>query len=219
MKLFSYYGSDSQDIGFKQPVHVSTEQRYFWILDPGHGAKTAGKRSPVDSEGRQLLEYQYNQDIVHHISEALKADNIEHLITVPNPENFGNALKYRVSKANEYHTNLPKIFVSVHGNAGPVKGFSNAFGGIETFFYSATGRRIAEVFQNHLTKKLKLRDRGVKRGERLYVLAKTDHPAILTETGFYNNPDEFEKMMNPNFRKLVAEAHLRALREIEKHGI
>ena len=219
MKLFSYYGSDSQDIGFKQPVHVSTEQRYFWILDPGHGAKTAGKRSPVDSEGRQLLEYQYNQDIVHHISEALKADNIEHLITVPNPENFGNALKYRVSKANEYHTDLPKIFVSVHGNAGPGDEFSTAFRGIETYYYSPIGRRIAEVFQKELVAKVKLKDRGVKEGRRLYVLAKTDHPAILTETGFYNNPDEFDKMMNPNFRRIVAEAHLRAIKYIEERGI
>lgn len=215
--LFPTYYSDAQEIEVDAQI-INVSQRYFWILDPGHGAKTKGKRSPI-KDGRQLLEYEYNQDIVKHISQELQRMSIQHLVTIPNPEDFGNALKYRVNKANAYKTDLPKIFVSVHGNAGPGDEFNTAFRGIETYYYSPIGRRIAKVFQNSLVDSLKLRDRGVKEGKRLYVLAKTNHPAILTETGFYNNPDEFEKMMNPNFRRMVAEAHLRALKEIEEHGI
>ena len=212
-----YYVNDGQDIEVDAQI-INLSQRYFWILDPGHGAKTQGKRSPI-KDGKQLLEYEYNQDIVKHISQELKQMSIQHLVTIPNPEDFGNALKYRVDKANTYHTDLPKIFVSVHGNAGPGDEFSTAFRGIETYYYSPIGRRIAEVFQKELVAKVKLKDRGVKEGKRLYVLAKTDHPAILTETGFYNNPDEFDKMMNPNFRRMVAEAHLRAIKYIEERGI
>lgn len=210
-----YYGADSQDIDAVNPeTPMESSQKYFWIIDPGHGAKTKGKRSPVDENGNQLLEYEYNQEIAHHLSDMLNREGIENIITIPDPTNFGNALYYRVNKANNLKTELPKIFVSIHGNAGPSDEFSTAFRGIETFFFSERGRELATVFQSHLVDTLQLRDRGVKYG-RFFVLRNTTCPAILTETGFYNNPDEFKKMMNPNFRKRVAEAHLEAIKEIE----
>ena len=34
------------------------------LLDNGHGCDTPGKRSPVWPDGRQLLEWEFNRDIV-----------------------------------------------------------------------------------------------------------------------------------------------------------
>ena len=46
------------------------------ILDPGHGFDTPGKRSPVWSDGTQLLEWEFSRDVVRRIERRLIALNI-----------------------------------------------------------------------------------------------------------------------------------------------
>ena len=38
--------------------------KYLWLLDPGHGIDTPGKRSPLWPDGTQLMEFEFNRDIV-----------------------------------------------------------------------------------------------------------------------------------------------------------
>mgnify|MGYP000817767973 FL=1 len=45
------------------------------LIDNGHGRATAGKRSPVWPDGKQLFEYEFNRDIalsLIHISEPTR---------------------------------------------------------------------------------------------------------------------------------------------------
>ena len=206
---------------FEPPAELSPEskeilskQKYLWILDPGHGALTKGKRSPVTKDGRQLLEYEFNFDVAKMIQCQLWNAGIKSIMTIDDPANVGNALFKRVSKANSLKSPLHKVFVSIHGNAGPDKGFSDKSHGIETFYFSPMGKIIAEVFQKELISKTRLTNRGVKK-EDFYVLRYTDHPAILTENGFFTNPKEFELMMTKEYRKKVADAHVAAIQKIE----
>ena len=37
------------------------------ILENGHGSQTPGKRSPIWGDGSQLLEWEFNRDIVRRI--------------------------------------------------------------------------------------------------------------------------------------------------------
>lgn len=193
---------------------ILSKQKYLWVLDPGHGALTKGKRSPFTHDGRQLLEYEFNHDVARKIKNHLRMVGIKSVLTIEDPAYVGNALFKRVMKANLLSTPLQKIFVSIHGNAGPSKDFSTEFSGIETFYYSSIGKKIAEVFQQELINKTKLTDRGIKKGN-YYVLKYTDHPAILTENGFFNNPKEFELMMTQKYRDTIALAHVSAIQRIE----
>ena len=43
------------------------------LIDNGHGRATAGKRSPVWPDGKQLFEYEFNRDIARRMHEALTA--------------------------------------------------------------------------------------------------------------------------------------------------
>ncbi len=43
------------------------------ILDAGHGVDCAGKRSPIWGDGSQLLEWEFNRDIVRRIAAMLKS--------------------------------------------------------------------------------------------------------------------------------------------------
>ncbi len=206
------------------PTHTA---RYLWCLDNGHGSLTAGKRSPKFDDGvTQFLEYEFNRDIVNRIIKQLDKKGVKYYNVVPEVE-IDNFLQGRVDRANAKQSDLPKIYLSVHSNAAPARSASDwapdTISGIETWFYhgSKKGQKIAGVFQKHLINKTGLKNRHLKsRPEsQFYVLRKTRMTSVLTENGFYNNKSECEKLINPEFRQKIADAHVAAILEIEENGI
>jgi N-acetylmuramoyl-L-alanine amidase len=212
-----------------EPARPSHRQRYLWCLDNGHGSLTAGKRSPVFDNGNgetQFFEYEFNRDIVARIIKALKAQGVAYYNVVPEVE-IDNFLQGRVDRANTKRSDLPKIFVSVHANAGPAASsrdwVADSIQGIETWFFhgSKRGQKLAAIFQRHLVEETGLKNRHLKsRPDRqFYVLRKTAMPAVLTENGFYNNREEVKLLMSDSMRQKIADAHVAAIMEIEKNGI
>jgi len=200
-------------------------QRYLWLLDNGHGSKTAGKRSPKLEDGRQLLEYRFNRDIVRRMEILLQRIGVAYYIVVPeiHTDNF---LEGRVKRANQKASNLPKLFVSVHANAAPApfgKWSKPSISGIETWFYhnSRRGKKIAAVFQKHLVEKTGFKNRHIKSrpSNQFFVLRKTGMTAVLTENGFYNNKAECKQLLKDEVRQQIAQAHVDAIMEIEVWGV
>lgn len=198
-------------------------QRYYWILDNGHGKLTAGKRSPIFDDGQtQFFEYEFNRDVVVRIKALLDAEGVRYHDLVPDYLTVGNILQERVARANALQTNLPKRYVSVHSNAAPApagRWAPASISGIETWHYhtSATGKRMAQVFQRHLVDALGWRNRHLKSRptKQFYVLRKTTMPAVLTENGFYNNKAQALQLMQPDVRQRIAQAHVDAILELE----
>ena len=207
---------------FRSPPPPPIKQKYCWCLDNGHGSLQPGKRSPVLLDGRQLLEWGFNRDVVHRIIKQLDSLGIAYYNVVPE-DHVGSFLKERVIRANEYRTPLKKIFVSIHANAGPTgHGNWTQAHGIETWYKQGDhqSEKIASIFQTELIKNTGLRDRNIKSHEerQFYVLTETVMPAILTENGFYNNRDEIELLFTPEFRQKIADAHVQAILKIERSG-
>ena len=100
-------------------ISFLTESKTLVILDAGHGVTTPGKRSPVWSDGSQLMEYEFNRKITHYIYEFLKAAGISCIVITNDDTDI--PLKNRVSSINSlYDSNKSKYFVyavSIHGNA------------------------------------------------------------------------------------------------------
>lgn len=201
--------------------------RFLWCLDNGHGKKTNGKRSPKFDDGiTQLLEYEFNRDVIKRIAEKLKSKGVPHYVVVPEVD-VDDFLKERVERANKKWSNLPKIFVSVHANAAPARSSNDwapdTISGIETWFYhgSKKGQKVASIFQKHLIKKTGYKNRHLKSrpDNQFYVLRKTKMTSILTENGFYNNKKECADLMKSEVRQKIADAHVNAILEIEKNGI
>lgn len=208
-----------------KPAAPASKGRFMWCLDNGHGKKTPGKRSPLFDDGRtRLFEYEYNRDIVQRIREALDKHDVKYYITVPEVD-IDDFLKGRVDRANALKSDLPKIFVSIHGNAGPAANSESwqLASGIETWFFhgSARSQKIASIFQKHLLEKTGFKNRNIKSQPtgQFYVLRNTNMPAVLTENGFYNNKVEAAEMMKPEVRQKIADAHVAAILEIEKSGL
>lgn len=204
----------------EQPQPEPTTSKYCWILDNGHGLLTKGKRSPKLSNGKRFYEYHYNRIIVRGLCDMLNKYGIDYVNLVPEDE-CGNMLKERVARANSILTDKQRIFVSIHGNAGPgdAKGWTTA-NGLETWHLhdSMVSYRLASIFQRNIVKATGLKDRGVKSKPtgQFYVLRNTEMPAILTENGFFNNFNEVHNMLDDFFVSTVIEGHLHAILELEK---
>lgn len=198
---------------------VTEKGRYMWCIDNGHGKDTAGKRSPVfdlDGVPFQLFEYELNRDVVNRIRRILAQKEISYFVVTEEKDDV--SLAERVSRVNFLETDKSKIFLSVHSNFGPTE-WTKAEG-IETWYCegSKTGKKIANVFQQKLVAATEWYDRRTKPG-RFYTLRKTTCPAVHTESGFMNNPEQCKELLKDEVRQKIAEAHVAAILEIEEQGI
>lgn len=209
------------------PAPAGKKNRYLWCLDNGHGKKTAGKRSPVFDDGRtQFFEYEFNRDIVARIIKQLDKAGVKYYNVVPEVDT-DNFLQGRVDRANNKKSDLPKLFVSVHANAGPARSANDwvvdSIRGIETWFFhgSKRGQKMASIFHRHLIEKTGFNNRHLKSQaeSQFFVLRKTNMTSILTENGFYNNKREAAELMKDSVRQQIADAHVAAILEIEAHGL
>lgn len=185
----------------------------IFILDAGHGNDTPGKRSPIWSDGSQLFEYEYNREIVKYIAEGLECLQIPFKILVPEIHDI--SLPERVERIHKT-PGRNKILISVHGNAAGVPEAS----GFEVFTSKGTTRsdKIATVFIEELEREFTQHkhrkdysDGDPDKESQFYILRKTRCPAILTENGFFTNPQECASMFSTAFRKRVAQSHINAI--------
>lgn len=184
------------------------------ILDNGHGNDTAGKRSPVWSDGKQLMEYEFNRDVVNMIHSSLTSLGIESVILIPEISDI--SLNERCRRANVIYTKLKQthnvFLVSVHANAGGGLGV-----GWECFTSKGETQsdKLAESLYNSAisfwkNKKMRMDalDGDKDKEENFYILKNTLCPAVLTENFFYDNEAECRYLMSKEGRKEVAKVHV-----------
>ncbi len=216
--------SNASVVSIPEPSH---QARYLWCLDNGHGKLQPGKRSPLFEDGvTRFFEYEFNRDIVERIKNSLDDIGVQYFDVVPDYLEVGSFLAERVERANKEVSALPKIYVSIHSNAGQAASgqwVPEDVSGIETWYAngSVKGKKIATKFQQQLIAHTGWKNRNIKSTKQspLYVLLKTIMPAILTENGFFNNKKEAAELMNPTVRQKIADAHVAAIWDIEKEGL
>jgi N-acetylmuramoyl-L-alanine amidase len=176
------------------------------ILDPGHGAETAGKRSPDGT----LLEYEFNRDVAARIKSHLERHGVEVLLTVEDDSDM--SLSERCKRANESDAD---IFVSIHANAIG-EGWNNT-GGWEIFVYrkGSYSEQLAESIHRATIPASGLADRGVK-AARYYVIRNTNMPAVLIEHAFYTNQNEAALLKSPEGREAFAVMDVKGILEFLK---
>ena len=101
------------------------------------------------------------------------------------------SLQERVRIANEWGADY---FISLHTNASSTP----AATGVEAFAFSkpSASFELGEDIVNNLSAITGLNNRGMKVRSGLYVLRKTQMPAVLVELGFITNPNDARLMVN-----------------------
>lgn len=110
-------------------------------------------------------------------------------------------------EVREANASGAEIAVSFHANAGGGDGF-------EAFYYvgSSKGEKLAKLTEKYV-KELGQNSRGVKSGNHLYFVRKTDMPAVLVESFFMDN--EKDKAIGDTIeeQKLFGVAYAKAILE------
>ena len=182
-------------------------------LDQGHNPRDFN----TGAEGNGYFE----QDITYDVGIILynllsRRPEFEVKLSRPTPETVrgttnSTSLTDRVREANAWGAD---VFISLHTNAAT----NSAATGSEALVYSyssTVANALAEDILRELHLTTGLRNRGVIERPGLYVLRRTNMPAVLVEMGFISNPYDAELMANSP--ELFAEGIYRGI--VEYYGV
>lgn len=163
-------------------------------IDQGHNPR--GFNTGAEGNGY------YEQDLTYEIGRRLNLlfsenSEFETRLSRPTPDtirgtNNSSSLVERVNEANAWGAD---VFLSLHNNAAASP---NATGN-EALVYSpaaTVARNLGERILEQLTLTTGLRNRGIVYRPGLYVLKRTQMPAVLVEMGFITNPYDADLLAN-----------------------
>ncbi len=191
------------------------------LLDNGHGGlidgeyQTPGKRKDWGN-GNIIYEGEFNRAIVNGIIQELTLLKIPYVNIAP--EYWDVRLETRMRRANIY-AHRKCFYLSVHSNAG---------GGSGSEIFTSPGNtksdQIATVFGETYQSEFPNRrlrtdftDGDLDKERRFYVLTRTKMPAILTESFFMDNREEFDSvLMTSAGRAKIIKYHVDAIRRVKR---
>lgn len=184
-----------------------------FAIDAGHGLYTPGKRCLKAIDPAETREWVLNSRIADKLQRLL-ADYDCTTFRVDDPTGQNDVpLSDRVAKANRTGA---AAYISIHHNAG-VNGGSG--GGIVVFTArtaSQTSKALQEAVYRHTVERTGLKgNRSTPLAEKdLYVLRKTDMPAVLGEFGFMDSTSDTPVILTEEFADQVAGGIAAALAEV-----
>ncbi|QIR36781.1 hypothetical protein HCG51_08510 [Tolypothrix sp. PCC 7910] len=169
------------------------------MIDPGHGI-------PPDQGAFGFLR---EEDVVLSISKKIGAflekNGVQAFLTrnsdckISGGSNL-SSYQYRVNMAKQVKADL---FVSIHTTS-----FNGQPQGFDIFTSNNSNSQIlGQLVNSSIVKNIHgLFNRGVKRGDNIYIIANTSMPSILVNTGFVDNKEDAARLNNPDFQNKMAEA-------------
>ena len=156
-------------------------------IDQGHNPENPN----AGAEGNGLQEQTVTYRVGQELAALLRANpDFEVRLSRPTPQtSLGNSnstsLQARVNDANAWGADY---FISIHTNASDLPEAT----GVEAFAYTSPSRAfsLGQDIVRELSRETGLRDRGMKVRPGLYVLRRTNMPAVLVEIGFITNPSD-----------------------------
>lgn len=172
------------------------------VIDAGHGGHDNG------GQWGRVYEKHLALDTATRLEANLKRLGYQTVMT--RRSDYFISLPQRVSTANR---NKNAIFVSIHFNYTWKENVS----GLETFYYSREGQRLAQHVQSCLVRQTRTVDRNAKFA-RFYVIRNSALPAILVEGGFVSNEKERTRMKSAYFREAIARGITEGIQRYRRAG-
>ena len=182
---------------FGPKAYVPSNPRLI-VIDPGHGGSDRGASRNGTSEADLTL------DMAKRLQQLLVARGWQVRMTretdvdvyAPN-DSAHEELQARVDVANNAGA---RMFVSIHVNS-----FINSGPrGTTTYYSKPSDVALAKSVQRVLANSLGTKDDGIVKSH-LYVTLHSFMPAVLVETAFLSNPDDYSRLTDDSWRQRVAE--------------
>lgn len=174
--------------------------RFVVVVDPGHGGRDPGAVGIGGIQEKGIV-----LDIAQQVANQLEQNGVQAILTRQDDREID--LAPRVQLADRVNAT---IFVSIHANA--IDMTRPDISGLETYYYSESGKSLAAVIHNNILQSTGIPDRRV-RFANFYVLRRTSMPATLVEVGFVTGRDDAARLSNPTYRSQMAAAIVRGILE------
>lgn len=176
-------------------------------LDPGHGVETAGKRSPDGT----YREHEFALDMAYRIKSLLERHGVE--VTLTRGDEHDVSLAQRVNTANA--VKALDLFVSLHSNAAGSGANWMIARGLSVYVYASDSRSTAAgqyILDRQAQAGVTVRNGGKPNdGSSLYVVRKTNAPAVLVEHLFHDNEADTALLKDGAYRQKMAEADAKGI--------
>ncbi len=179
------------------------------FIDQGHNP-TGYPNSGAFANG--LHEEDVNYQIGIYLAELLRSDpRFAVRLSRPTPTTVlgtsnATSLIQRVEEANSWPANY---FISIHCNSNP----NPAINGTEIYLfrYGTQAEWLAQRIMTGITQAVGTRNNGIRLNPTLYVLRRTQMPALLIELAYLTNASDAEKLrtMQPQFAYGIYQGILR----------
>lgn len=173
-----------------------------YAIHAGHGLKGKGTVGAIGF----LDESVEAREITKRVIDYIKASGNE---AIDCTEDSGTANQILSSIAKKTNASKADFAISIHFNAGAKKATDGKTTGVEVYCYNTTSKAIPMA--RRVTEKIALlgfKNRGVKYKPTLYILRKTNMPAILIECCFVDDPEDAKKYNRDTMAKAIAEGIL-----------
>ena len=171
------------------------------VIDAGHGGRASG----ATKQG--VMEKDINLQILLQLKEIF--DNSEEKIGVyyTRTDDSNPTLDQRVQLANKSNADL---FISIHNNSTASGRMSSTSGTQVMYSESDTkelgSKKFAQICLEELTTGLGSRDKGLVKGDDIYIIRTSEVPVALIEVGFMTNKEELELLKSEEYQEKAAEA-------------
>ena len=172
------------------------------VLDPGHGGSDPG--GCVD--GAPINDAEIGYAVAVRLRTLLEQAGATVVMTREEiPSNQKVFMTDRIEMNNQLE---PDIFVSIHGNKAGT-GVTTATGA-ETYTYDGkiyTQKYLADDLAEKICDGLKVstNQKSVTKKKNLYVLRMNNHPAVLVECGYLDNPGDLSLLATEAYQQKLAE--------------
>ena len=156
-------------------------------LTVGHSLLKNGTYTSADGKKYGgCNEYKWNRAFSKQLVSALKKNGHKVTRIICPEKEFTSSSQEKSYKLNKINGRNFDLVIELHLNAA-----TPSAKGTEVLYKSSTGKKYAEKVQKQLA--TIFTDRGVKKRDDLYILNGTKPPAILLETFFCTNKNDYKK--------------------------
>lgn len=183
------------------------------VIDAGHGGKQPG------AVKKDINEKDLNLQIVQRLKELLdEVDEEKMKVFYTRLEDSNPSLQERAEMANQLQADL---FISVHNNASASGKFTDLNGTMVLYSpdeQDDSSKRLAEICLKNVTASAGSQNKGLVKGDNIYIVRTSEVPVALIEVGYMTNTVELNNLCSAAYQKKVAQGIYNAIMEAFEEG-
>ncbi|MEW5800039.1 MAG: N-acetylmuramoyl-L-alanine amidase [Bacteroidota bacterium] len=204
------YEGNSMRVKVRRPPAIADSanvlSKLTIAIDAGHGIGSEGAKGATG-----VIEKDVTLALAKELNAQLQAKGIKTVMTRENDSNV-----FMSDRTDKILAGNAHILVSIHCNSIGESSDPDAIKGTSTYYRYPGFKSLSDIMYAKMLE-LGLDQWGVTGNFNFSLSGPTQFPNVLVETAFLSNPDDEMKLIDPAFRKKIAEKIISGLEEFVKN--